>query len=562
MAGIKPAEVDHPALTQGIANAPSTASEITAVAHFRYQLFRNSLRTLHGNVELFSRAVITLFYLIAGLGAGFGLGSAAWYFTFQHREESLAFLLWPIFFFWQLFPIMSTTYAESLDSTTLLRFPLTYWAYAVVRLLYGSLEPSTFMVLLWLVGMLVGIGCGNPSLLPWAALALLLFALTNILLTRMILAWIERWLAQRRTREILAVLLFLVMISFQLIGPLAGGYQGRSSPGFIFLATQLAGVQKALPPGLSAEAIASMSRGHTSRAIEALGLCSMYAAIFLWMLHWRLYAQYRGENLSETVTSDSRGNYAARAGWSVFGLAAPVAASFEKELRYLSRSGPMLLTLVMPIFMLLVFRVGPTGRHGFLMRTPALAFPIGAAYMLLMLSNLIYNSFGGESTGIQFLFASPARFRQIVLGKNLAHMTIFLLEMMIVWVAVCILYRPPALDVTVSTISAALFAAPVNLAMGNLLSIYSPKKIEYVTFGRQRASQTTVLASFAVQLSVLGLCALVLFLSRQYGGLWLATLVFLLLAALAFLGYFCVLDRVDKLALDRREVLISELGRA
>jgi len=55
---------------------------------------------------------------------------------------------------------------------------------------------------------------------------------------------------------------------------------------------------------------------------------------------------------------------------------------------------------------------------------------------------------------------------------------------------------------------------------------------------------------------------LVLFLARQYGGLWLATLVFLLLAALAFLGYFCVLDRVDKLALDHREVLISELGRA
>src|SRR5262249_5769648 len=139
MAGIKPAEADQPALTQGIANAPSTASEITGVAHFRYQLFRNSLRTLHGNVELFSRAVITLFYLIGGLGAGFGLGSAAWYFTFLHREESLAFLLWPIFFFWQLFPIMSTTYAESLDSSTLLRFTLTYSAIAVVRLVYGSL---------------------------------------------------------------------------------------------------------------------------------------------------------------------------------------------------------------------------------------------------------------------------------------------------------------------------------------------------------------------------------------------------------------------------------------
>jgi ABC-2 type transport system permease protein len=560
---MKYTEAEHPELSHAeTANPASTALQIAAVARFRYQLFRNSLRTLQGNVELLSRAIISLFYAIGGFGAGFGLAAAAWYFTSQHHEESLAFLLWPIFLFWQLFPIMSSAYAESLDSSTLLRFPLTYRGYAMIRVVDGSFEPSTLMVMLWLLGIMSGITYANPSLSPWAALVLLAFILTNVLLTRMVFAWIERWLAQRRTREILAVTFFLVIISVQLIGPLASGYHGRSSPGIVFLAARVAAVQKALPPGLAAESIATMSRGQITTAIEALGLCLVYAAAFFWVLHVRLSAQYRGENLSETLMSHARPDHAARAGWSVFGLAAPVAASFEKELRYLSRSGPMLLTLIMPVFMLLVFRVGPTGKYGFLARTPASAFPVGAAYMLLMLSNLIYNSFGGEGAGIQFLFASPARFRQIVLGKNLAHMTIFWLEVVIVWVTVCLLYRPPTLEMTIATISGVLFAAPVNLAAGNLLSIYSPKKIEYVTFGRQRASQTTVLASFAVQLSVLGLCALVLYLSRQHGGLWLAALVFLCLGTLAFVGYFLVLDRVDKLALDRREVLIGELGRA
>jgi ABC-2 type transport system permease protein len=562
---MKYAELEHNELHQAeTAVALSTRVQIAVVARLRYELFRNSLHTFHGNMELFSRVIIALFYAAGGLGAGFGLGTAAWYFTSQPHEDSFAFLLWPIFLFWQLFPIMAAAYAENLDATSLLRFPLSYRAYVLIRLAYGSLEPFTFMVMLWLLGILVGIGFAKPALLPWAALVLLAFALTNILLTRMIFAWIECWLGQRRTREILAVLFFLVMISVQLIGPAAGRYEKPTRPRLVFFVVRVAAVQKVLPPGLAADAIALGSRGHIPSATAALGFCCLYGLLFFWVLHVRLYAQYRGENLSETVASRAQGEMqpAATAGWPVFGLAAPVAASFEKELRYLSRSGPMLLTLIMPVFMLLVFRLGPAGRYGFLMQTPAFAFPLGAAYMLLMLTNLIYNSFGGEGAGIQFLFASPARFRQILLGKNLAHMTIFFLEVVLVGVAVCLLYRPPTLAMTITTLSAVLFAAPVNMAAGNLLSIYSPKKIDYGTFGRQRASHTTVLASFAVQVSVFALSALVLFRSRQYGDLWLAALVFLGLAGLAFLGYFLVLDRVDKIAMERRENLISELGRA
>jgi ABC-2 type transport system permease protein len=565
MAGMKYAELEHRELhPPDTAVALSTRVQIAVVARLRYELFRNSLHTFQGNMELFSGAMIALFYAVGGLGAGFGLGTAAWYFTWQHREDSLALLLWPIFLFWQLFPIMAAAYAENLDATSLLRFPLTYRAYVLIRLAYGSLEPSTFMVMLWLLGILLGIGVAKPALLPWAAFVLLAFALTNILLTRMIFAWIECWLGQRRSREILAVLFFLGMISFQVIGPAVGRSPKPSHSGLKFFLVRVTTVQKVLPPGLAADAIRLGSRGHIPSAIGALGLCCVYGLMFFWVLHMRLCAQYRGENLSETVASRGQGEMQpqAKAGWPVCGLAAPVAANFEKELRYLSRSGPMLLTLIMPVFMLLVFRLGPAARYGFLMRTPALAFPVGAAYMLLMLTNLIYNSFGGEGTGIQFLFASPARFRQILLGKNLAHITIFLLEVVLVWAAGCLLYRPPTLEVTITTLSAVLFAAPLNVAAGNLLSIYSPKKIEYGTFGRQRASHTTVLASFAIQLSVFGLSALVLLLSRPYGDLWLAALVFLALAGPAFLAYFFVLNRVDKIALERRENLIAELGRA
>lgn len=546
---------------------PETRGQFAAIAQLRWQLFFNSLRTIRGRLELVSRIAIGLAFTLGGLGAGFGLGMAAWYFSSQDRLVWLAFLLWPIFLFWQTFPLMAAAFTENVESSNLLRFPLSYRSYFLVRLAYGSLDPSTTMAILWLLGIVAGIGVAKPRLLPWAALVLLAFALENILLTRMIFAWIERWLAQRRTREILGVVFFLVMISFQLVGPLAGRLGKRSKPELQALARAISSVQRALPPGLSARALAAMGHGRPLSGLRALGLSCLYGVAFVCLLDLRLRAQYRGESLSESARSTAAQKPKGRLqpGWGVPGFSSPLATVFEKELRYFSRSGPMLLTMIMPLFMLLVFRVGPAGagRGGsFLMRAPELAFPIGAAYALLMLTNLVYNNFGAEGSGIQFFFASPVRFQQIVVAKNLAHMAVFSVEAMLVWLAVFVMYRPPALDVTMATLAGILFAAPVNLTAGNLLSIYSPKKIEYGTFGRQRASQVTVLASFGIQFAVFGLGALTLFLSRRYGSVWLATAVFLVLAGPAFVAYVIVLSRIDGIVLRRRETLISELSRA
>src|SRR5208282_6481902 len=120
---------------------------------------------------------------------------------------------------------------------------------------------------------------------------------------------------------------------------------------------------------------------------------------------------------------------------------------FEKEVRYLSRSVPIFLTLVMPIIMLVIFRLVPMNpmRHqaNFLTRAPDMAFPGAAAYSLLVLTNLVYNSFGGDGGGIQFFYASPVDFRQIVLGKNLSHAGILLVNTAFAWIAVSYFYGAP-----------------------------------------------------------------------------------------------------------------------
>jgi ABC-2 type transport system permease protein len=541
--------------------------QLTAIAWLRWRLFVNALRTTRGQLELVSRVLIFLAFAIGGLGGGAGMAVASYFFISQGKPEMLALLMWPIFMFWLVFPVMTTAFSNAPDSSELLRFPLSYRSYFLVRLAYGAFDSATVLVTLWCFGILVGVGFARPALLPWTLLVLLAFAAFNVLFLQMIFSWLERWLAQRRTREIMGILFVLLMLSFQLIGPLAGRFGRRARPQVQQFVEVLAPVQGILPPGLAADAIAQNVYSRFAEASRSMALLCAFALVAGYFLHVRLLAQYRGENLSEAaaVSAQPR-NRSLRLGWNLAGFAPPVAAVFEKEVRYLLRSGPMLLTLIMPVFVLVIFRFGalnsPRHSAAFFARTPDMAFPIAVAYTLLMLVNFVYNNFGGDAGGIQFFYASPVSFREIVLGKNLTHVGILVLETVLAWIAVSFFYGPPALDVTVATLAGLLFAAPVNLSLGNLLSIYSPKKLDYSAFGRQRASQTTVLISMGVQLVVVGVGVAVFWLARSLGKFWIATPILLVLAAFSLFAYVTVLNRIDRVAQERKEALVAELCRA
>jgi ABC-2 type transport system permease protein len=542
-------------------------NQLIAIAWLRWRLFVNALRTTRGKLELFSRILVTLAFAIGGLGGALGMGVMAAIFISQGKPEMLALLLWPVFFFWQLFPVIATAFTNNPDSSDLLRFPLSYRSYFLVRIAYGVFDPATALGSLWTFGILVGVGFAKPDLLPWTLLVLLAFATFNLVLMQMVFAWVERWLAQRRTREIMAILFVLLMLSFQMIGPAIGYFGKRARPDVQKYVEIIAPVQGLLPPGLAADAIAQSMYPHFMTAFSSFALLCAFVLVIGYCLHVRLRAQYRGENLSEVAAASTLPkNRSLRLGWKLPGFATPVAAVFEKEIHYLLRSGPMLLTLIMPLFVLFVFRFGAMNpaRHSgaFLARTPDMAFPAAAGYTLLMLTNLAYNNFGGDAGGIQFFYASPVRFRDIVLAKNLTHASILVVEILIAWIAVSYLYGRPAFDVTIAALAGLLFAAPVNFSAGNLLSIYSPKKLDYSTFGRQRASQSTVLVSLGVQIFVVGLGVAAFWIARHYGNFWIATLILLGLAVISLTVYKMILNRMDGLALARRETLVAELCKA
>jgi len=544
----------------------SVAAQLSTVAELRWRMFVNGLHTKRGKLELVSRVIVTAAFALGGFGGFSAAIGMSWFFMSQDRPELLAAPLWMIFLFWQFFPVMATAFTSHPDSSDLLRFPLTYRTYFLVRLAYGFFDPASALGTVGLIGVFVGVTVARPLLFPWIALVLFIFGLFNLVLMQMIFSWLERWLAQRRTREIFGVIFVLVMLSFQLIGPAIERFGHGSHPELRHTVEIIVRFQAILPPGLAGDAIAQTAHAHFFTGFNSLLVLLTVTLAIGYLLNLRIRAQFRGENLSETAARPSvKQAQELQFGWTLPGFSQSVAAVFEKEMRYLARSGPMLLTLIMPIFMLLIFRFGAMNslRHsGAFSRTPDMAFPGAAAYALLVLTNLVFNSFGGDGGGMQFFYASPVHFRHIILGKNLTHAGVLIANTVFAWIAVSYLYGKPHLPVTIATVAGLLFAAPLNFAAGNLLSIYSPKKRDFAAFGRQNVSQTTVLVSLGLQIVIVGLGTAVFLIARFYKNMWIAALLFLILAAISIPAYVVVLRRTDRIAIQRRETLLAELCRA
>ncbi len=505
--------------------------QLRAIAILRLRLFVNSLRSIRGRLNLVSRVLAGLLVLGAGLGGGAALGSAAWGIVKNGKLEWLALPFWLICLFWQFFPVLAIAFHENIDTSSLLRFPLSYPSYFLVRLVFGALDIATAAF------------CGF-----------------NILLARTIFVWIEHWLSRRRSREVLGVIFLLVMIGFQIAGPVLGRYSKESTPQRLQVLQRFLPAERQLPPGVAAVALTKAAVGQNGVALLSLLQLAAFAAFVSLVLNRQLLHQYRGENLSETDKRSSTPTLTpVRRGWNLPFLGGTLTSIFEKEIRYFSRSGPMLFTIVMPLVMVFVLW---GGRKALFDHPMGFVFPVGTAYCLLVMTNIVYNSFGGDGGGIQFFLVSPVRFGKIAAGKNLAQLTVLALDITLLWLGVSAIYQPPRFRIIVLTLTWLLFAVPLSFSIGNLLSIYSPKRIDYATFGRQRASESTILISLTVQLGTVGTGALAVFIAQRYSNLWIASLILAALSIPSTATYFVVLKRIDNLAMERREVLTSELCRA
>jgi ABC-2 type transport system permease protein len=545
--------------------------QYAALVQVRLRMVVNNVRSVQGAFEFGARGVALLIYSIMGLSLGFGLGAGAYTLLSGPHPQLISALFWTTFLVWQALPIVLASFQEQFDLSGLLRFPVNFGSFYLLNLVFGLVDVPTILGSICCLGILTGVSLARPALFGWTAFALAVFALFNIVLARTVLAWVDRWLARRRTREIVSAIFLLLMLSLQLLNPAlrsgshfqrpdrvtANGNQQKILKEVKVWTKTAHVLEEWLPPGLAAGVIVDQEESKPERLLTSLGVLGLYIVATGVLLGVRLHAEYRGEQLSEAPSAQKRN--ARDSKWLIDG-SGPIAAVIEKELRTVPRSVPLLFAIGAPLLTVLVistlFRNGAMGGRPFPM-----AFPLCVCYALLGFTQMIFNNLGAEGTGIQMLFLSPTPIRTVLLAKNLFHGTLFVSVAFLAGVLATLRLGEPDWTLLAATAAWVLFALPTNLAAGNLLSLTFPYRVNLGRISRQRGSQASALVSMLIQAIVMGCGVAVLALCTFFDKRWLAAPCLLLMAGLALVAWTRVLAHADVLANRNRDNLIATLAK-
>ncbi len=565
----------------GPGNVPETGKSLsswrffTTIAWLRWRIFANSLRGKGAWGELAVRFLSYPLLALMIFGPSVGAGIAGYAIVHRGRDAWLAAPLWVIFALWHFINISTSTTAPSFDLTTLTRFPIRYADYFLIRLLFGLLDPPTVAGITCLAAMCLGVAIADLTLLPWAACALFLYAACNVLFSRMLYSWLERWLAKRRARELVTGMILIgslgIQFGAQFMQRMSEHRGAQPSAWVLKTGHALVAANWLLPPGLTAKAIEHMHGGSVGQAAAALAGVLVYTGVFLLILHVRIRAQFLGENLSEAPAAAQARRVRLRPAEAIAGAAstpsrrllpAGVAACLVKELRYLLRSGPKLYVLIMPVFIIVLMSARSSGLSylGVSRGMTGILFSYGCAYMELIFVGMLYNSLGSDGWGVQFYFLSPMRFRDVMLAKNLLVGCILVVEMVLMYLVAASMSKAAPLDLTVATISWTVFTFLLNTAIGNVRSITSPKGVDASKMRSQNVSGVNSFISLLVVLVSVGLGALLFWVCRWlHTDYWIAAGVFVILAGVSMAIYLATLQRLDGIAVEHAETLTREL---
>jgi ABC-2 type transport system permease protein len=571
----------------GIFGAQAQA-QYAAMARLRWDMFRNGMRSRKGALELGARTVSLVIWAIMGVALGTGVGFGS-YFLVLNALYMLPVLFWALMFLWVMMTVLLASFQEQFDLGILLRFPLRFGSYYLLYIVFGLADPATILGGLVSLGFLAGISAARPSLFFWTAVSLFVFAAFNLLLVRAIFAWIDRWLAQRKTREILGAVFMICMLSLQLLNPAVWQHRDASGKSVNQQAKIVREVSRQVkpwlntvnsiqfwfPPGLAAGSLGSASKGDPVTALESLAILGIWALGAGGILAARLRAEFRGESLGqaparkksaikvrvvpapELRTLESRD--LERSGQALMpATASSVAAIVEKEFRALLRTMPLLYAVGAPILLMLVFSGAfLQARHSG--NIFPFALPICVVYAQLGFIQLFYNNLGAEGAGLQVYFLSPTPFRTVMLAKNVFHIILFGLVATVALILTTLRLGPPPLSILLTTLAWLCFSLPMNLAVGIIFSIRLPFRVNPGRLARQRGSQANALLSLGVQLCILVIGAAVFALGWFLQQQLISAAIFLVLAAGAVYFWVRVLGNSGAMANARRDDLLTTL---
>jgi ABC-2 type transport system permease protein len=560
--------------------AAQTRAQFQTIAWLRWRIFVNALRRKGGAGELVAR--ILAYPLLAALAflPTLVVGVAAYHSASRGHLGRISVLLWGTFALCQLLNIQLGQPGTTFDPTQLIRFPMRVGGYTAVRLFFGILTPANIIGSMMALAMAVGVGIGAPALWVYALVAMAVFAAANVLFSRMIFAWVDRWLSTRRAREVFTALIFAASLGFQWLNfsynPAYNkhgnsvGDPGAKMTAAISFYHRAEPMLNALPPGLTAQSLVKANAGQLG-AFAGLTLgCAAFAAAFLAVFALRMRTEFRGENLSDVAnavsapakkralpktTATSETAPATSTGTQTKPAIPPVLAGMlGKELLYIRRNMGLFYSVVAPLVFVMLF----AGK----MATRAAApwvFPAAIAYTLLGISPLSYNSFGLEGAGSQFYFLAPVRLRDVLVAKNLMNFGVALLEAVAVYAIVSYTTAPPPISSVAVAVLWAGGTLLLSCILGNRRSISAPKQINLARGAGKQASPLSGLIAMGVLLLSVGVAAAIFGAAMWFNLTWLLVPVFALFFAGALWAYLLSLRSVDAFAMDHREQMFEEL---
>lgn len=566
-----------------------TRAQFAAVAWLRWRIFANSFRRKGSTADLVAILIAApIFGLIALAVAGVA-GYAAYMFTSDYEMNRISWLLWGTFLLCQLLNINIGQPGTSFDPTHLIRFPLRSRNYIILRLFFGILSPANVMVAILSLSIAIGITVAEPWLWAYAFVSMAVFAITNAIFTRMVFAWIDRWLATRRAREVFTALIFTLSLVGQWVNvrfnPAYNHHHAQhgrflTQHRFDVLAhmyRQVKPLVNFLPPGLTGDAMIAAARHHTLWFAGYVLGCGIFGFFFFAVFAMRTRTEFRGEVFSDvangvTVPRKSLSvphasavtpsqEVAIRSKFSDHGqgalrLSPVVAAVFSKELLAIRRNTGVFYALIAPIVMVFLFagRLATRGSANSLY-----IFPASLAYALVGIVPLAFNSFGLEGPGAQFYFLAPVRLRDVFVAKNLVNFLLAYAETAAVLAIVTYLTGLPTLNILVTSLLWAAGTLMLTTTLGNRRSITAPKKIDPGRTSSKQASPASAFLGMGILLVLAAFGLGILKLARHFDMLAvmpLAMLVFMLASASI---YLTSLRTIGSFTLAHRDELFEEL---
>jgi ABC-2 type transport system permease protein len=566
-------------------SSAQTRAQFFAIARLRWRITVNNFRRKGGAGELIARILVYPVLAGAAIVPTVGAGIGAYFLTAYHHLGYIAWLLWGTFLLCQFLNIQLSQPGTSFDPTQLIRFPLSVSTYTAIRLCFGLLTPANVIGTLMSFAIAFGILIAAPTLWWCALLSLAVFAAANVLFSRMIFAWVDRWLATRRAREIFTGFIFAFTLGIQYLNfTYNPAYNhGRTHAHDVTLRVGVLAnlyhhahpLLAWLPPELTTASLVTAARGDITHSfLDILG-CALFALAFLMVFTLRMRTEFRGEVLSDaanvvarpkkapvamrrpnaaTVTPSTVASAPESSRQRISILPPTLSAQFAKEMLYVRRNQGILFALVLPMAIAVFFCLKLSSRV-----SASYIFPAAVAYTLMGTIVLSYNSWGLEGTGSQLYFLAPVRIRDVMLGKNLMGFALAALEVVAMLGFVIYSGHAPSLTTIAGTLLWGAGTVLLNTALGNQRSLASPKRIVFAGMSRKQASPLSSLIAVLVMMIAVGFGAAVLVPAVYLHKEWIMLPVFGAYAAVALWIYLRMLSSIDRFALNHREELFAEL---